>query len=71
MSYEQKAELLQWLIPLVFGQLTLLLVAVIHAWASANRGREIRSKQDTVEQQVAEIKGTVETLKGTGNGEVS
>lgn len=65
MTYEQQSELLKWLIPMVFGQLTLLAVAIIHAIASANRGKESTKQNQEIIKDVAEVKGK---LTGTGDG---
>lgn len=43
------------------GQFSILLVTVIHAWASATGRRENRAQNDRIENKVSELKGQVET----------
>ena len=65
MTFEQWKEL----IPIVFGQLTILLVALIHAWASAQGRRENRETQARIESRLVELNERTEKLKERSNGE--
>ena len=64
MTFEQWKEL----IPLLFGQLTILLVALIHAWASAQGRRENRETQSRIETRLVELNAREEQRKQANSG---
>jgi hypothetical protein len=57
MTPRETVEVWSALIAVIGTQVTLLVVAAIHAWASANRGRENREQNREILAEVSEIKG--------------
>lgn len=66
MSPQERLEFWKAMVPLIGITLTSLLVQVIHAFVSSNRGKENRQQNQQILEDVSQVKGKLEGSPGAG-----